>query len=150
MLYSALELRVNRFQITLDGPDICHDTTRKTKRGGKTYGTIIHNLKGMHQRTEEFRVTIRINFNESSVPIMDPLFTELRDIFGHDQRFSFHFRPIGRWGGTRDSSLAVCHPSRAKVVGIGLSEAFLDYGSLDKVVTTNLQLNGNVCYTAND
>lgn len=143
---ALLKHRVANYQITLDGPETAHDTTRKLAGGGKTYRTILDNLLGMKKIDSHFSVSIRVNFNNDSLPMMDGFFESMSRLFGDDPRFALYFRPVGKYGGPNDENIDVCEPSYAKLIEMELTEKYLQYGHLDKLVRKSLQSHGHVCY----
>lgn len=140
--------QIRDYQITLDGPEPCHDKTRVLAGGGKTFRTIFNNLVHMQQSGHDFTVSLRINFNDYSIPLMDDFFGELSQIFGNDRRFGLYLRPIGKYGGPNDANIEVCDPSIAKVIEMELSQNYLPHGYLDRLVKKSLQSHGQVCYAA--
>lgn len=140
--------QIRDYQITLDGPEPCHDKTRVLVGGGKTFRTIFNNLMHMQQSGHDFTVSLRINFDEQSIPLMGDFFLELSRVFGNDRRFGLYLRPIGKYGGPNDANIEVCDPGIAKVVEMELSQQYLPHGYLDRLVKKSLQSHGQVCYAA--
>jgi len=64
----------------------------------------------MHHRTEDFYVTIRINFDRDNASDLDRLLDILERELQADQRFHLAFRGIGKWGGPADDQINVCTP----------------------------------------
>lgn len=145
-----LKRNVTNYQVTFDGPETTHDTTRTLIGGGKTFKTIFNNLLEMKQLESDFSVSIRVNFNDESLPVMEEFFQELSEAFGTDSRFGLYFRPIGKYGGPNDDNLQVCEPRFAKIMEMELTEKFLQYGYLDQVVRKSLQSHGQVCYAGKE
>lgn len=145
-----LKRKVTDFQITLDGPETTHDTTRILAGGGKTYKTIYNNLLAMKERDDQFNVSLRINFDNESLSLMDSLFESISQSFGDDSRFGLYFRPIGKYGGPNDDNINVCEPDYAKVIEMELTEKYLEFGHLGKLIKKSLQSHGQVCYAAKE
>ncbi|MDQ1328519.1 MAG: uncharacterized protein QG641_1804 [Candidatus Poribacteria bacterium] len=145
---SLLNHEIKSFQVTLDGPETTHDNTRKLANGGKTYKRILGNLINMHNSDAEFHVTIRVNFNYDSIPLMDQFFFEISNYFANDPRFSLYFRPIGKWGGKNDANLETCDEKYSTSVKAGLTERHIKFGFSDKTIKGFLGSHGNVCYAA--
>jgi uncharacterized protein len=102
-----LSWRINIFQITIDGTAEDHDCQRILKGGGETFSTIRDNILAMQQTAGEFRIIIRMNFNETNAQKIDAflgMFAPLKE----DPRFVLRFYPVGKWGGPNDESLEVC------------------------------------------
>ena len=95
--------RINSYQITIDGPQICHDKTRVLANGKGTYYTIINNLRTIRDgcKSKTFGISIRTNITYEVLPYIDDYIKFLHDEFAGDPRFSFYFRPVGNWGGDK-------------------------------------------------
>ena len=147
---SLLQRKVKRFQVTLDGYKTIHDSMRKLKGEGGTYEKILNNLKHMSNRSEEFSVRIRVNFNDDSISLMEQFFSEISSLFASDPRFVLNFKPIGKWGGPNDSTLNVCNPESAWVTQLELIERSLKFGFSDQIIKESLMSHGNVCYASKE
>ncbi|ADQ14456.1 radical SAM/SPASM domain-containing protein [Halanaerobium hydrogeniformans] len=145
-----LKRKINKFQITFDGPEIIHDSTRKLAGGGKTFKVILNNLLAMKNRDLDFYVSLRVNFNNASLVLMEDLFRLISENFGNDPRFGLYFRPIGKYGGPNDEKLEICQPEYAKLIEMELTEEYSQFGYLDKLVKKSLQPHGQVCYAAKE
>lgn len=146
---SLLKCGVHDFHITLDGPAEAHDKTRMLAGGGKTFDTIFRNLIKFKNRDDsDFKVSVRVNFNDDTLALMDEFFDLMKQTFGDDSRFGLYFRPIGKYGGPNDEKLEVCEYNSAKLVEVDLSQKYTGYGALDKLVKESLQSHGQVCYAS--
>lgn len=150
LMDELLRRKVTDFQITLDGPEVTHDNTRVLAGGGKTFNRIYNNLLQMKNRTDEFTVSLRINFNNESIEVMEGFFESISQTFGNDRRFGLYFRPIGKYGGPNDENIEVCEPRIAKIIEMELSKKYAKVGYLDKLLKKSLQARGQVCYAANE
>lgn len=103
-----LTWRIKQFQITLDGPPTCHDHSRPSRDGGKTFEIILTNLKELSRRPEEFRVDLRVNFSPKNAYGIEEFLDLVERELEHDSRFRMLFRPVGKWGGDKDANLEVC------------------------------------------
>jgi uncharacterized protein len=103
-----LSWRVSDFQITLDGLPEDHDRHRMARDGSSTFDTILRNLVHLSERTEQFTVAIRVNFDQSNAPGLERFLDLLRTRFAGDERFIIEFHSIGQWGGANDAALPVC------------------------------------------
>ena len=140
--------KVTGYQITLDGPEVCHDTTRILAGGGKTFKTIYNNLLQMQQSEHNFTASLRINFNDESVPLMEEFFGMISRDFGADSRFGLYFRPIVKYGGPNDDSFKTCDPGIANVIEMDLTEKYHTHGYLDKLLKRGLLPHGSICYAS--
>ncbi len=147
---SLIKHRVTQFQVTLDGPESTHDQTRTKAGGGKTYRHIINNLTRMKDSPHQFRMTIRVNFNAASIPLMDEFFAETSALFANDPRFCMYFRPIGKWGGPRDSEMQTCDFEQATAVKAELTRRHVEYGFSKHQIKGTLSSHGTVCYAAKE
>ncbi|RQD74120.1 MAG: radical SAM protein [Halanaerobium sp. MSAO_Bac5] len=145
-----LKRKINKFQITFDGPEIIHDKTRKLANGGKTFQKILSNLQEMKKRDVDFYVSIRVNFNNDSAAVMEDLFQEMSENFVNDPRYGLYFRPISKYGGPNDDNLEICQPEYAKLIEMELTKNYSQFGYLDKLVKRSLQPHGQVCYAAKE
>lgn len=147
---SLLQRRVTMYQITLDGPAVTHDANRKLAGGGQTFEIIFGNLVEMKKKDATFTVSVRVNFNQDNLSYMDELFYKMSENFSNDPRFSLYFRPIGKLGGPNDDTIEVCEPKYAKLMEMELSEKYLQFGYVDKILRKSLQSHGQVCYAGKE
>ena len=106
---SLVSWGVTDYQITIDGPQRTHDTTRILKDGGGgTYDVIIENLRQITTLPGNCMISLRINFGPENLPYMDEHLKMMKAYFGHDQRFKMRFFPVSKWGGKNDDHLQTC------------------------------------------
>lgn len=98
-----LAVRVNNFQITIDGTKNNHDNNRCLINGEGTYSKIISNLINIKKNIKSrfFTITIRVNVSKEVLDNMEEVFADLYKTFANDSRFVFLFRAVGDWGGNR-------------------------------------------------
>ena len=58
------DCKINKMQITLDGPPMIHDKKRKLKAGNKTFWTILENIKNA---SKYFTIALRINVDKKNL-----------------------------------------------------------------------------------
>lgn len=109
-----LAWRVTDYQITLDGMPEDHDRHRVARDGGPTFDTIFRNLVQMSQRSEQFTVVIRVNYDQGNAPGLEKFLALLETQFAGDDRFTIAFHPIHKWGGANDAALPVCGGDEAR------------------------------------
>ncbi|MDJ0731054.1 MAG: radical SAM protein [Crocosphaera sp.] len=118
---ALLRRQITTYQVTLDGPETLHNQTRKLANGQGTYQKIFENLKAMSRRSDDFSVTIRINFSNQHTPqALEPFFQQMQSTFGSDSRFRLKFNVVSKWGGANDDNLDVCDPATAATLGAQL------------------------------
>ena len=83
-----LRWRIRAYQITIDGPQECHDRSRPTRTGEGTFDTILDNLRALRARDEEYRVDVRINFDRTNRDHLGRLLDTLETDFADDPRFA--------------------------------------------------------------
>lgn len=144
-----LAWKINRFQITLDGPPETHNCSRPARDGSETFATILENLVELHKRPEPFNVALRINFDRENASLLREFLGTIEETFERDPRFSLRMRAVGKWGSPNDVDLDVCSDQdedrvrrelaqEAERRGLVLSDTLLDYKSFGS----------QVCYAA--
>lgn len=81
-----IDLKVNNFQVTLDGNKDIHNFYRPLCNGLPTYKHILKNLIDCHNSNLNFKIMIRTNYDASSK--YDDFYQEMK-MFEGDERFSF-------------------------------------------------------------
>lgn len=123
-----LSWRITDYQITLDGLPEDHDRHRPRRDGSGTFQTIYNNLAKMSERSDEFSVVIRVNFDKTNVPGLEKFLKLLQEKFCDDDRFTISFHAVGRWGGDNDASLDVCGKGESHAVRMKLKAAARSLG----------------------
>ncbi len=85
---------VTQYQISLDGPEEIHNSTRKLLNGKGTYAVIMKNLRNIKKIDEQFKILLRIHFSPSNRIHMDSFLAEITEKFGKDDRFSIVLKGI--------------------------------------------------------
>lgn len=100
-------LGIGSYQISLDGPQEVHDTTRLRADGGGSFRRIWRNLLSIRNSAVDVRVLLRLHLTPSNLPFMREFTSRVRDTFLDDDRFSVHFKAVERLGGPHDEELEV-------------------------------------------
>lgn len=137
----CLDLKINAFQISLDGKKEVHDRSRVLGSGGGTFDRIWSNLLGMRATERTFNVVLRVHYTKENHAHIADLAGLLGDTFGGDRRFTVYFRHIARLGGPNDDKIAVPSPAERAVIEAGLHKA-LGHDQVSSVDETY------VCYAA--
>jgi uncharacterized protein len=143
-----LAWKINKFQITLDGPSEQHNQSRPGRDGSPTFETILANLRSLKQRDQEFVVRLRVNFDPVTRPHVTSLMEEVKDLFHEDSRFNIAFHPVGRWGGTNDEALDVCGVDEGREARAGFERQAIDGGLSVNSIADSLSFGSGVCYAA--
>ncbi len=90
-----IKLRVDNYQITVDGPPHIHDQTRILFNGRGTFDRIWANLLNMHRSPMQFSVLLRMNVHDGNYDDVKTWLPTLADTFLQgDSRFRLHFHPV--------------------------------------------------------
>ena len=143
-----LAWKIRNFQITLDGVAEDHNRSRPARDGRGTFSQIYDNLVSLSERSDEFRVSIRINFDRDNHPRLTELVEQLEEHFSEDPRFSLNFFAVGRWGGSGDAALNVCGTDEAEQVRSQLKAEARRRGLNIGTIKGINRLGGDVCYAA--
>jgi uncharacterized protein len=140
---------VSRYQITIDGNPEDHNRSRPGRNGEPTFDVIFRNLQGMKRRQEDFRIDIRINFDQQNCTRLSDFIDLLGREFGGDPRFGLRLRTVGRWGGANDENLEICGRDDARETTYRLIEQAMQngLGNCDDV-RTEKSFGVKVCYAA--
>ncbi len=139
---------ITAYQITIDGTAEDHDSHRPLQGGGHTFHRILDNIVTMKDYKEEFQITLRVNFDNTNVDRMTPLFETLRASVGDDPRYELNFHPVGKWGGPNDDQLDVCGVSASRHTA-RLREEARSFGLQVEKLSHQLEPDGQeVCYAA--
>jgi uncharacterized protein len=140
--------RIRQFQITLDGLPEHHNHSRVGRDGSPTFERIFDNLKALARRSEDFRVLLRVNFDQVNAGGLSKFVDMLSCEFKDDPRYSLGLKAIGKWGGPNDAQLDVCgDDDAARIKSEILAQARqqgLHLGSLRDLAKAGSQ----VCYAA--
>ncbi len=116
-----LAWKIDRFQITMDGPPDCHDRNRPARDGQSTFWTIFNNLKALRRRPDDYEVSIRVNWDNANYPRINELLDLVEQEFRGDSRFKVRFHTVFS-SDVHKKQLAIC----------GLDEAIRMQWELEK------------------
>jgi uncharacterized protein len=109
-----LEWKIRDFQITLDGLPEHHNHSRAGRDGSPTFERILANLQALASRPDNFRVQLRVNFDQINAAGLSEFIDLMSESFAGDQRFNLALRAVGKWGGSNDGNLSVCGTDEVK------------------------------------
>jgi uncharacterized protein len=72
-----LQHKINACQVTIDGPEEIHDRRRMLKNGGKTWQTIVENVK--YAVSKGMRVSVRMNLDKTNIDSTEKLLKKLEE-----------------------------------------------------------------------
>jgi uncharacterized protein len=107
VLTELVDLGVDGYQISFDGPPEHHDRKRVLAGGGPTFDRIWGNLRAAREVARNFSITIRLHVDHENA-VVAPRFVEMvHEAFGGDTRFDLYIRSLARLGGPNDDTLSV-------------------------------------------
>ena len=139
---------IRDFQITLDGPAEFHNKKRVGRDGSGTFDTIFANLKALKTRTDAFRVTLRVNYDQDNAPALPAFVRMIGDEFGGDPRYHMSFHAVGKWGGDNDQNLSTCGLDEEKRVRGDMNMAAIEQGFETRGIGAISRPGNGVCYAA--
>lgn len=104
MFLNLLEVGVNRYQITIDGLSETNDKTRILSNGAGSWKRIMTQLKEIKKLglDKKYTIKIRTNFTAEIMANAQEWLQLLKDNFGDDYRFTYHFEAVKDLGGTNN------------------------------------------------
>lgn len=125
-----LDVGIDTFQVTFDGPKEYHNLTRRTRDGRGSYDILIKNLKDILKNlgsNQEFEFSLRINFLRTYKNEVYGLINELVDIVGGDERFFIYCRPVYNFETTREDIKEIECDIYNTEEGLTYQKDFTDY-----------------------
>jgi uncharacterized protein len=98
------EAGVTDYQITLDGPQEMHDTTRLQANGKGSFAAIWSNLLDIKQAGVGGEILVRVHLTKRNIDAIPAFVAEVERVFGDDPRFRFSLQKIENLGGPNDIS----------------------------------------------
>jgi uncharacterized protein len=144
----CLDLKISRFQITLDGPPETHDRLRVLRNGKGTFERIMGNLTALRRLERDFNVRLRVNFTPEVAKEIPSFLHFLGERFGNDPRFSVWFHPVGHWGGPHDEELEICDQRTSEELELEFMTLAAESGFSLSSWREAMQPYGSVCYAA--
>jgi uncharacterized protein len=92
-----LDLKIDNFQITIDGICKTHNLQRVLKNGEGTYEKIFSNLLQLKQKDNDYQVLLRMNVGKQNFQFVDDFVKSIKTNFENDKRFETTFCNINYW-----------------------------------------------------
>lgn len=126
-------LNQTSYQISLDGDQDAHDTTRLRADGKGTFDRIWANLLDIGQCEGNFEILLRLHVTGSNFESLASLCRKIHETFRHDSRFTPHFHDVRDLGGEGGKTVS---PMDAEIYDRQIAElgrilAFGDKGDAD-------------------
>lgn len=110
-----VSLGVCHFQVSFDGDEDVHDTTRRTAdASGDGFRRIWENLRSIKRSRSSAEVVLRLHLTAENTRSIQALVERLVCEFGGDDRFWVFFKPVSRLGGPNDASLPILGEEEAE------------------------------------
>jgi uncharacterized protein len=122
-LSQCLDHKIDFFQISLDGNPDEHNASRKLASGDGTFDRIWSNLIAMKDTRAEFVVLLRLHYTMENFISVGQFARRIRDEFGDDRRFRYHFHHVARLGGPNDESITIVSEQDQKEIEAHLWDA---------------------------
>lgn len=101
------KLKVDAFQVSIDGIEEVHNRTRVKMSGNGTFNKIWKNLCSIQETELNFDILIRLHYHPGNINDMKAIIDKIAQQFGHDKRFRANLQPIQHKGGENDDSFSV-------------------------------------------
>lgn len=107
-----VNLGINSYQITLDGPQPIHDQYRLRALGAGSFARIWQNLLDIRDSSFDFAITLRLHIRPDTIEDIIDWMPELRRTLLYDERFQVLFKPVEKLGGPNDDDI-ICYEGDA-------------------------------------
>jgi len=102
-----VQLGIQHYQVSLDGPEPLHNRTRIQGNGKGSFGQIWANLLAIRDGSTPANVLLRIHLTPENLPMMPDFLLCIRKTFLNDGRFRVLLKPVERLGGPNDTTMEV-------------------------------------------
>ena len=102
-----LGLGVDDYQISFDGPREHHDKKRVRADGRSTFDRLWRNVVAIREQSGRFLIRLRLHVDAENLEAMFPFVDQCVATFGDDPRFVLYMKPLSRYGGPNDPTLAL-------------------------------------------
>ncbi len=141
-----VHLGVRSYQISLDGDEELHNSSRVTASGKGTFSKIWENLLSIRDcHDSEAQILIRIHFSPETYVDLIPLIQKINSELVEDSRFSFFFKPIERLGGALDQKISVFATEKEQANAVEILQSHLKYQSSSSPLNS---ISDYVCYAS--
>lgn len=121
-----IDNNINTFQVSLDGDEQHHNTSRVLAGGKPTFETIWRNLVNTKNVEKDFTIIIRVHFTGENFESLTGLIEKLNLEFAFDKRYRVYFKSIERLGGKNDQDIPKADYKRKAEIKKWLESKLLD------------------------
>jgi uncharacterized protein len=141
-------LHVNSFQITLDGPQIQHDSTRLLANNRGSYEGIHKNLRALKASNLPINIELRLHLTPDNLPVIEDYADFLATEYLVDPRFHLEPFPVGHLGGANDAEFAVLDFKEAVAAMHRIRQKITPAIVVPDDTTQSIHKDRYVCYAA--
>lgn len=121
-----INCHISKYQVSLDGDDALHNTSRKLAGGQQTFHRIWENILMMHHTSFDFELIIRVHFTIDNFHLHKSLVEKINTTLAGDKRIKIYFKAIERLGGSNDDLIKQLRHSQKKEIKEQLDSLLLD------------------------
>jgi uncharacterized protein len=110
------KLGIRSYQISLDGPRECHNTTRILATGKGSFDTIWNNLRSLRETGLDVKILLRIHLTPQNAESMPEFLGLVKTTFLDDPRFSVLLKPIAHLGGPNNDRIETLPQAEAQTL----------------------------------
>ncbi len=141
-----VDLKVNLFQITIDGPREIHNARRKGKHGPGDFDRIVDNIRAALKTGRDITIGLRVHLDKISAMGVDKLFREIIDVVS-DPRTIVSFERIKYLGGVGvPKDILVMAKSEYLSAVDDIVRRYEDTGT--RIDNVRAKIDSHVCYAA--
>lgn len=145
LFVEMVNLGIRNYQITIDGNENSHNTTRILKNGVGTWKTIIENLKDISSLDIDYNIIIRLNVSQNNIDQMCDFISYISNNF--NEKFSINIMPISQMGNVT-SDFHFCGKIESQLVQIYLYKYMIDNNIPTKFLDSIFAPKAFVCNSA--
>lgn len=139
------KLGINKYQISLDGPELLHDQTRIRANGNGSFNQIWDNLLAIKGGATPVQIRLRIHLTPDNLSFMPDFLTQVQEAFLDDKRFSVLLKPIAPFGGPNDNTMSFLDQKQQENILSDLKSMLLTSGTRSDSVSIPTT---DICYAA--
>jgi uncharacterized protein len=137
------------FQVSLDGDEKGHETSRRHIAGHPTFQRIMKNLENLKLMKHEFRVVVRLHLLPTNRDSMLRLAEQIRGTLLTDARYGVLIKAVGDWGGPLSGTFKALNADEARSRAAELRSALgLNEASPQETIDPSKGESAYVCYAA--
>ncbi len=133
-LTRLVNLKQRSFQISIDGAQEVHDTTRVTRNGKGSFARIWQRLSDAAKTDLDFHITLRVHLTALNVDSVKEFCELYEQELAGDERFRLFFKAIENLGGDNQQELVKLKPGELRKVASELQNKYAPVNSEYKYI----------------